>query len=334
MLDNIPLVCKRWNALAGDPGAWRGVRLVVDVGSDSHMDALRVLLHAPALRRLTVQCDCWRLRVAVTARRQRAQLESTLRRSRAAVTEVHLHSLCCAATLPFLLQTRRHVSLLHLNVLEHAEADRGNGILFGVPGVLNQLSSLQYLQLHFCLSAPLSYNGELKDKLQSLHGLHFEVYGVDCPQLTSLVLDVVSGASRSLRYLYLNWRSLPNNPLPSVLEESIALCSGLTVLTISMLSAGVVRHMAQLKKLLLHLLPTWGLSAETVLKTVHILGSCQVLPALEALAITAMPKREYQLRPIEQLIKAVLRLSPNATLIRFTLSPDFWAQSLVSDAYV
>ncbi|XP_034246703.1 uncharacterized protein LOC117648336 isoform X2 [Thrips palmi] len=67
LLDVVPLVCKRWHRLSRDPGAWNSATVSIvgcsyfddgDIGDehenhDKILNAARVLLHAPALRRVS-----------------------------------------------------------------------------------------------------------------------------------------------------------------------------------------------------------------------------------------------------------------------------------------
>jgi hypothetical protein len=50
LLDNVPLVCRRWQKLAREPHAWAAVC----VEGVFTLDKARVVLHAPHLRRLEV----------------------------------------------------------------------------------------------------------------------------------------------------------------------------------------------------------------------------------------------------------------------------------------
>ncbi|XP_034246193.1 uncharacterized protein LOC117648092 [Thrips palmi] len=70
LLDAVPLVCKRWHRLSRDPGAWNNATVSI-VGCsydeegcyskkhenhDKILKAARILLHAPALRRVCFDC--------------------------------------------------------------------------------------------------------------------------------------------------------------------------------------------------------------------------------------------------------------------------------------
>lgn len=196
LLDNVPLVCKRWCRLARDPASWAGVELTL---TDQLVAETRVLLHAPAAKSLTI--DPW---LAGHPTRRVAQLvRSVLRRTRVAVRAVSVlenrrvkqEQGLQADILHCLVWRSELLTELRLHLSHHVDCD------YTWVGV-SELRCLRVLEVE---TAPgVAYNGELRGQLRDLRVLVLHARRprdpADPALPCGLVGDLVRGA-KALRVL-------------------------------------------------------------------------------------------------------------------------------------
>ncbi|XP_034251917.1 uncharacterized protein LOC117651723 [Thrips palmi] len=247
LLDGVGLVCKRWHALSRDPHAWRSV--VVEFGDydwvwqgakrsrrkKKTMDNVRVLLHAPAMCRLSWS---WGYGGPVILKPHAIAL-SAVRRCRAAIRDVVLEGVskmakpALAVLCGLLWHTRGH--LTHLTIREYigrrlekdeapeagvsvdveeecalspeqeqsdavaAWAEQDGYDSWSLPGVLAQLHRLEDLSLDLCWEFP--YDDELQVEGELLPALRYLRLKYDFP--IDLAVDLIRGTAARLRHLSL-----------------------------------------------------------------------------------------------------------------------------------
>lgn len=309
LLDVVPLVCKRWRRLARDAAAWASAELRVRgeyATRDQLVADLRVLLHAPHLRRLELRLSD----VYTHQTEEDAMKVSALRRSRATVRELRLAegAVVCPAITDFLWCQRDALRVLDADIPEEDGEDDvvpdENGELRPPTflGVLAKLHLLTELRLHMIDFDYLDYyDGKLAGAPLELRRLELTAtqdhYGI-CDGNEKVMVDLLRVAVPWVRVLTVT----PNASLYAEILECVERCAEVRDLGVNLLNLAVVSHMPRLHTLRLHFdAHPSQMSPENIEQSCRPLVTCAALaqlPSLRCLELHTIYKEPPEYDPV------------------------------------